>query len=96
VLNAEISSVSDSVSQTRLKIVQSPDRIKRTITTMGATVVEEKKMYTVLEMKSRDLQQKANALLTIEKVAMTSSQTEGGFDHISGCSQLCGATSDSS
>ncbi|KAG5643896.1 hypothetical protein DXG03_009467 [Asterophora parasitica] len=66
-LNGEIASVSDAITRTRLRIVQSPERIKRTISTMSTTAVEDKKLVAMQEAKTRDLQAKINALLNIEK-----------------------------
>ncbi|KAG6861878.1 hypothetical protein C0995_010584 [Termitomyces sp. Mi166 len=66
-LNVEIASVSDSITRTRSRIVQSPERIKRTIITMSSTAAEDKKTVMMQEIKSRDLQTKINALLNIEK-----------------------------
>ncbi|KAG6910904.1 hypothetical protein DXG01_006587 [Tephrocybe rancida] len=66
-LNGEIASVSDTITRTRSRIVQSPERIKRTITTMSSTATEDKKTVAMQEAKARDLQIKINALLNIEK-----------------------------
>ncbi|KAG5650919.1 hypothetical protein H0H81_010526 [Sphagnurus paluster] len=66
-LNGEIASVSDAITRKRSRIVQSPERIKRTITSMSSTAVEDKKTVLTQELKSRDLQTKINALLNIEK-----------------------------
>ncbi|KAH7889874.1 Nuf2 family-domain-containing protein [Phlebopus sp. FC_14] len=57
----------DNISRTRSRIVQSPERIKRNISTMGATAVEDKKTIAQQEAKARDLQSKISALLNIEK-----------------------------
>lgn len=59
---------SDSIARTQARIVRSPERIKRTIVTMGSTAVEDKRSLTVNEAKVRDLQAKITALLNIEKV----------------------------
>lgn len=66
-LNAEITSVSDTMARTRSRIVQSPERIKRTISVMSSTAIEEKKIVVMNETKARDLQTKMNALINIEK-----------------------------
>ena len=58
----------ESISRTRARIVQSPERIKRTIITMGTTAVEEKRTVALHEGKARDLQAKITALFNIEKV----------------------------
>jgi chromosome segregation ATPase len=67
-LNGEIAAVSDVINRTRSRIVQSPERIKRTISVMGDTAVEDKKTVAMLDAKARDLQAKITALLNIEKV----------------------------
>ncbi|KAJ7156118.1 Nuf2 family-domain-containing protein [Mycena crocata] len=41
-LNGEIASISEAMTRTRSRIVQSPERIKRTITTMSTTAAEDK------------------------------------------------------
>ncbi|KAF9001985.1 Nuf2 family-domain-containing protein [Cyathus striatus] len=66
-INDEITSISDAISRTRSRIVQSPERIKRTITTMSVTAIEDKKMLALQEAKTRDLQAKINTLLNVEK-----------------------------
>lgn len=72
VLNGEIKSVEDSIMRTRGRIVQSPERIKKTITIMSNTVIEDKKTVSMHESKARDLQAKINALHNIEKVSRIS------------------------
>ncbi|KAJ7093076.1 Nuf2 family-domain-containing protein [Mycena epipterygia] len=67
VLNGEIASISDAMTRTRGRIVQSPERIKKTITTMNGTVIEDKQTVALQEAKARDLQAKINALSIIEK-----------------------------
>jgi kinetochore protein Nuf2 len=66
-LNGEIVSISEAMTRTRSRIVQSPERIKRTITTMSTTAVEDKQTVALHETKARDLQAKINALSSIEK-----------------------------
>ncbi|KAJ7074414.1 Nuf2 family-domain-containing protein [Mycena amicta] len=66
-LNGEISSISDSITRIRSRIVQSPERIKRTITTMSATAQQDKQTVSLHESKARDLQAKITALSNIEK-----------------------------
>ncbi|KJA27315.1 hypothetical protein HYPSUDRAFT_35161 [Hypholoma sublateritium FD-334 SS-4] len=66
-LNAEIKSVEEAISRTRARIVQSPERIKKTISIMSTTAMEDKKTVAMHESKARDLQAKINALLNIEK-----------------------------
>lgn len=67
VLHAEIDSVSDAIGHTRSRVVQSPERIKRTILTMSATALEEKRTVALHESKARDLQAKLNGLSNNEK-----------------------------
>ncbi|OCH95255.1 hypothetical protein OBBRIDRAFT_822977 [Obba rivulosa] len=63
----ETALVTDNIDRTRSRIVQSPERIKRNIVTMGSTAAEEKKTIALAEAKIRDLQAKIAALLNIEK-----------------------------
>jgi kinetochore protein Nuf2 len=67
-LNGEIATISEAITRTRSRIVQSPDRIKRTITTMNDATIEDKKIVTMHEAKARELHVKTNTLLAIEKV----------------------------
>lgn len=60
--------VSENINRTRSRIVQSPERIKRNISTMGHTAAEDKRTVAANEAKTRDLQTKIAALLNIEKV----------------------------
>jgi len=69
-LHGEIRSIEDAIARTRARIVQSPERIKKTISIMSTTAMEDKKTVTVHESKARDLQAKINALLNIEKVRL--------------------------
>jgi len=64
----EMAVLSDAVLSTRSRIVQSPERIKRNIVTMGATALEDKKIFSTNEAKTRDLQAKINILFQVEKV----------------------------
>ncbi|KAL6309187.1 Nuf2 family-domain-containing protein [Sparassis latifolia] len=66
-VNDQINMEMDSINRTRSRIVQSPERIKRNIVTMGATASEDKKTVATHETKIRDLQAKIAALLNIEK-----------------------------
>jgi hypothetical protein len=63
-----MSVLSDAVLSTRSRIVQSPERIKRNIVTMSATALEDKRVVSTNEAKTRDLQAKINILLQVEKV----------------------------
>lgn len=67
-VNSEAALLMDSNSRTRSRIVQSPERIKRNIVTMGATAIEDKRLVALHEAKARDLQAKITALVNIEKV----------------------------
>lgn len=69
-LNGEIQAVEDAITRTRARIVQSPERIKKTISVMSTTVMEDKKTVALHESKARDLQTKINALHNIEKVSV--------------------------
>ena len=60
--------VAENISRTRSRIVQSPERIKRNISTMGTTAAEDKRTVAANEAKIRDPQAKITALLNIEKV----------------------------
>ncbi|KAI9569099.1 Nuf2 family-domain-containing protein [Boletus coccyginus] len=66
-INSDISLLLDNIQRTRSRIVQSPERIKRNITTMGATSIEDKKTLAMHEAKARDLQAKIAVLTNIEK-----------------------------
>jgi hypothetical protein len=63
-----MSVLSDAVLSTRSRIVQSPERIKRNIVTMGATALEDKRTVSTNEAKIRDLQAKISILFQVEKV----------------------------
>ncbi len=63
-----MAAATENISRTRSRIVQSPERIKRNISSMGNTAAEEKRMLATNEAKTRDLQTKIAALLNIEKV----------------------------
>lgn len=67
-IHSEIKSIEENISRTRGRIVQSPERIKKAISVMSATVLEDKKLITMHEAKARDLQAKVTALYNIEKV----------------------------
>ncbi|KAF8906040.1 Nuf2 family-domain-containing protein [Gymnopilus junonius] len=66
-LNGELKSLEEAIMRTRGRIVQSPERIKKTISIMSSTAMEDKKTVTMHEAKARDLQTKVNALHNIEK-----------------------------
>ncbi|RXW17416.1 hypothetical protein EST38_g8443 [Candolleomyces aberdarensis] len=66
-LNGEIDSLTEAISRTNSRIVQSPERIRKTITTMSHTTMEDKKTVAMNEAKARDLQIKISVLLNIEK-----------------------------
>ncbi|KAG0706409.1 Nuf2 family-domain-containing protein [Suillus ampliporus] len=66
-VNSESALLMDNNSRTRSRIVQSPERIRRNIMTMGATAIEDKKAVALHEVKARDLQAKISALVNIEK-----------------------------
>jgi len=62
--------VEDAITRARSRIVQSPERIKKTISIMSTTAMEDKKIVATNEAKSRDLQAKINALHHIETVSL--------------------------
>ncbi|KAI6019716.1 Nuf2 family-domain-containing protein [Pisolithus orientalis] len=65
-VNNETTLLLDRISRTRSRIVQSPERIKRNITTMGAVTIEDKKVISQNEAKARALQTKISALSNLE------------------------------
>lgn len=65
-LDAQIAVFTDAIDRLRVRIVKSPDRIKRTITTMGSAVNEDKKQISTFEGKVRDLQAKIAAFSTFD------------------------------
>jgi kinetochore protein Nuf2 len=67
-INSETSLLLDNIQRTRSRVVQSPERIKRNITSMGATAIDDKKTLAMHEAKARDLQAKITLLTNIEKV----------------------------
>ena len=74
-VTTEMAAATENISRTRSRIVQSPERIKRIITTMGNTATEDKRTVAANEAKTRDLQTKIAALLNIEKVMDRFSQS---------------------
>jgi kinetochore protein Nuf2 len=64
----ETTVLSDAVSQAKSRIVQSPERIKRNISTMGSTQQEDKRILAANEAKARSLHAKIDILLNVEKV----------------------------
>lgn len=65
---ADAALATDGVVRVRARIVQSPERIRRTITSMGSTANEDKRMYALIKVKIDELQAKVSVLLNIEKV----------------------------
>ena len=59
----------DSINRARARIVQSPERIRKTISVMSTSAIEDKRTVAMHEAKSRDLQAKINALHNIETVS---------------------------
>ncbi|KAI0290457.1 Nuf2 family-domain-containing protein [Russula brevipes] len=57
----------DGVARVRARVVQSPERIRRTITAMGNTQNEDKRAYMSRQATIDELQAKVSALLNIEK-----------------------------
>ena len=67
-LNSEIEHINEGISRTRSRIVQSPERIRNNIKTMGVAASEDKRTVATREAKIRDLQMKITALQSIENV----------------------------
>ncbi|KAJ3867566.1 Nuf2 family-domain-containing protein [Lentinula novae-zelandiae] len=66
-IQRELEAISDANKRIRGRIVQSPERVKRSISTMSVSRTEHKKMVAINETKARDLQAKINALVIIEQ-----------------------------
>ncbi|KAG2737767.1 hypothetical protein P692DRAFT_20842304 [Suillus brevipes Sb2] len=66
-INSESALLMDNNFRTRSRIVQSPERIRRNIMTMGTTAIEDKKAVALHEAKARDLRAKFSVLVNIEK-----------------------------
>lgn len=64
----EINVALDTNSRTKARIVQSPERLKRIIATMGDNVVEERRNIAANEVKARALKLKLDTLVTYEQV----------------------------
>ncbi|PSS30908.1 hypothetical protein PHLCEN_2v2533 [Hermanssonia centrifuga] len=79
-LHATIEGTHEAISRTRTRIVQSPDRIKDDIRTMGESAAEEKRTVAVHEAKIRDLQSKVTALVAIEKDVRSCVEQLQGID----------------
>ena len=69
-VTSEMDTLTDNISRTRSRIVQSPERIKRDIHSMGNSAAEEKRTVAANETKTRDLQAKIAALLNIERARL--------------------------
>ena len=67
-INTEIEHLNEGISRTRSRIVQSPERIRNNIRTMGVAAAEDKRTVTMRETKVRDLQMKITALQSIDNV----------------------------
>ena len=95
-MTTEMATVTDTISRTRSRIVQSPERIKRNITSMGNTAAEDKRTVATNEAKTRDLQTKIAALLNIEKVRPTLQLLLKSYSRASlaGCTIMRGAAAD--
>ncbi|KAI0303431.1 Nuf2 family-domain-containing protein [Multifurca ochricompacta] len=71
-LYSDAALATDGVSRVRSRVVQSPERIRRTINAMGNTANEDKKTYISQQTTIDELQTKVSALLNIEKDFRTS------------------------
>ena len=91
-----MSLVSDALSRLRARVVKSPERIKRNITSMGNTAAEDKRTVATNEAKTRDLQTKIAALLNIEKVRPMLQLLLKSYSRASlaGCTIMRGAAAD--
>lgn len=78
----------DSISRARARIVQSPERIRKTISIMSTSAIEDKRMVAMHETKARDLQAKINALHNIETVSEHLNEVVSSSAIIIGCSRL--------
>jgi kinetochore protein Nuf2 len=67
-LTVEANNLANTITRQRGRIVQSPERLKRTIVNMGTTAAEDKKIVAANEAKIKDLEMKITACLTIERV----------------------------
>ena len=65
---ADAALATDGVARVRSRVVQSPERIRRTISSMGNTANEDKRTYMSRQATIDELQAKVSALLNIEKV----------------------------
>jgi len=65
---ADAALATDGVTRVRARVVQSPERIRRTISAMGNTANEDKRAYMSRQVTIDELQAKVSALLNIEKV----------------------------
>ena len=91
-INSETSLLLDNIQRTRSRIVQSPERIKRNITSMGATAIDDKKTLAMHEAKARDLQAKITVLTNIEKVPPSLLICSSTYFHPLGRTKLCRTT----
>lgn len=66
----EINVALDANSRTKSRIVQSPERLKRIIATMGDNAVEERRNIAANEAKARALKLKLDTLVTYEQVIL--------------------------
>ena len=64
----EAEQLTDNIGRVRSRIVQSPERIKRSIIAMGSTATEDKRTLAMHEAKIRDLQVRISVLGNIEQV----------------------------
>ncbi len=69
VLIQELSQINSSITSTRSRIVQSPERIKKNIVDMAALIGEEKKVVSAHEGRTRELDAKLDALSGFEEVS---------------------------
>lgn len=64
----EIGVALDTNARTKARIVQSPERLKRIIATMGENVLEERRNISANEAKARALKTKLDVLVGFQQV----------------------------
>lgn len=67
-LNVDITKLEERREVMEGRVVRSPERIRKNISTMGSTVAEDKRIIAHQENRIRELQAKQSVLLLIEKV----------------------------
>lgn len=98
-LDTETAIAADGVTRVRSRIVQSPERKRRNISTMRESAAEDKRTHVALLERQRELRVKVAALKNIAKVLQRVSPLlfcEFFFDlSVTGCEDVCRGTPDS-